>query len=290
MASPHWRPFARGLLLALLLGLARPAAAAPRPRLAFLGLTPQAGMPAPVVASVSEYVQTELADLGAYEVIGLGDIDSLLGLERKKQLLGCDDDTSCLTEIGGALGVDRALTGTLSRVGDSVLVNLTLLDVPAARVVGRVGRRVVTDGALDHVLDAIGPLLEELAAKDGRVTSAWHVEVVVRGEADVPNNGRAIAASAILQGAFGGAVLSVAGPPAGLRLEGRLAPVRLGVLRPFLTAGGAIFPDTKALRGSAGLAVELDHLRVLADVAWEHYFAEGLADAVLLGVGAGYAF
>lgn len=289
MASTRTHPFKRWSALAVLLLAALPAVAAPRPRLAFLGLHGDESVPEPFVRSVSEFTQSQVASLGDYEVIGLGDIDSLLGLERKKQLLGCDADTSCLTEIGGALGVERALTANVSRVGDSVLLNFSLLDVPAARVVGRVGRRVDAGSSLEPVLDAVRPALEELAGLDGH-RGRWALSALARGEYDAKAGGRALAVAAVFQGPVVGLQATVVGPPVGLRLEVRLAPVLLGVVRPYLTAGGALFPDTAALRASGGVEVRHGQLRVCADVGFEHYLRQELQDALLVAAGAGWAF
>jgi len=42
----------------------------------------------------------------------------MLGFEQKKQLSGCTD-TSCMVAIGGALGVDKIVTGTVGKLGES---------------------------------------------------------------------------------------------------------------------------------------------------------------------------
>ena len=38
------------------------------------------------------------------EVVSGAEIRSLIGFERQKQLLGCKEDSSCIAEMGGALG------------------------------------------------------------------------------------------------------------------------------------------------------------------------------------------
>jgi hypothetical protein len=88
------------------------------------------------------------------------DIKSLLGLQRQKQLVGCSD-TSCLSEIGGALGVDQMVTGSLGHVGESYLLDLRAIDVRKATVLKEASRRLRTTDQ-DALLDAITELAAEL--------------------------------------------------------------------------------------------------------------------------------
>jgi hypothetical protein len=52
------------------------------------------------------------------KVTTAGDVASILGLERQKQLLGCGE-SSCLAELAGALGVEGLLTGSVVRTPSS---------------------------------------------------------------------------------------------------------------------------------------------------------------------------
>lgn len=65
---------------------------------------------------VSEQLAIRLGELGV-EVTSGRDIEAMLGLERQKQLLGCDENSACIAELGGALGVDFLLVGDVARVG-----------------------------------------------------------------------------------------------------------------------------------------------------------------------------
>src|SRR5262249_33049754 len=51
------------------------------------------------------------------------EMSSLLGLERQRSLLGCAQE-SCSAELAGALGVDALVLSSVSRVGNSYLLNL----------------------------------------------------------------------------------------------------------------------------------------------------------------------
>jgi hypothetical protein len=90
-------------------------------------------------ALLSEVALTEAASFRGLDTIGRSDITSLLGFERERQLLGCSQDTSCLAELGGALGVDYLLTGTVGRVGALLRLDVKLVEGRRARVLGRSG-------------------------------------------------------------------------------------------------------------------------------------------------------
>jgi hypothetical protein len=45
----------------------------------------------------------------------------MLALEQAKQSVGCGSDMACLAEIGGALGADYLITGSVLLVGDTYL-------------------------------------------------------------------------------------------------------------------------------------------------------------------------
>ncbi len=56
-------------------------------------------------------------------------MQSILGLERQKQLLGCKEDTSCLVEVGNALGADLLVSCTLGKLGSTFLLSCSLIDL-----------------------------------------------------------------------------------------------------------------------------------------------------------------
>src|SRR3954469_24747603 len=96
-----------GLLLLALLS-----AASPR-KVAVMGIQIKGGVERGEADMFGEFLQNELRTRGQ-SVIGKSDIEALLGLERMKDAVGCTD-TSCLAEIGGALGVDEMVTGAVAK-------------------------------------------------------------------------------------------------------------------------------------------------------------------------------
>ena len=85
-------------------------------------------------------VAVELSRWPGTRVITRNEINSMLGLEKLKDATGCSD-MSCLAEIGGALGVERLVAGTLAHQskegGDFYSLTLQLVDTKHAEVLRR---------------------------------------------------------------------------------------------------------------------------------------------------------
>ncbi|MEQ8978472.1 MAG: hypothetical protein RL846_11125 [Deltaproteobacteria bacterium] len=87
---------------------------------------------------LTEVLTTEVANARVFdEVLAGRDVQQMLSFEEKKQMVGCDD-TSCLAEIGGALGVDRLIVPQIARVSASWIVTLKQIDIRGASTEGRV--------------------------------------------------------------------------------------------------------------------------------------------------------
>jgi len=132
------------MLIATALSLSVSLAAAPapeRPKLAVLELSAGAGVEASLTGPFTDALTAEVQARGYFEVISSRDIQTLLGLERQKQLLGCADDAqSCMAELSGALGARFVLTGSLAKLGDAWQLTLSTLDTKKAQPIGRATR------------------------------------------------------------------------------------------------------------------------------------------------------
>src|SRR5579871_2182499 len=64
-----------------------------------------------------------LAKQPELKVITHNDIEQVIGLERQKQLFGCEN-SNCMAELAGALGADAVLYGSLAKTGTSITLNL----------------------------------------------------------------------------------------------------------------------------------------------------------------------
>jgi hypothetical protein len=110
--------------------------------------------------SASLVLPTELRGrLPGVQVISSGEIKSMLGLEKTKQALGCEDE-GCMAEIGGALGVDELISGKLGKVGRTFVVELRRTDVRAARTLASAVRTV--QGQEDALIAGLQEMAGEL--------------------------------------------------------------------------------------------------------------------------------
>lgn len=146
----------------LMLVWAAGAAAAERPRVAALdfnviGLDPKLG------GFYAEHLSVRLQGLGL-RVTTQRDLASVLSLERQKQLLGCaDDQTSCMSELAGALGVDALASGQVAKIGKSFQVNVRVLRARDAEAVFVFSRLVKTEeDLLEALTDAGGEAAKRL--------------------------------------------------------------------------------------------------------------------------------
>jgi TolB-like protein len=127
------------LLVCILVSTA--ASAAERQKLAVLDLEAK-GVDKQKVETLTDIVTVALKKLGVFEVISRADIQQMLNFEESKQLVGCTTSSSCVAEIGGALGVARVITGSVGQIGKKYVITLSLIDTKSAKVLERESRDV----------------------------------------------------------------------------------------------------------------------------------------------------
>ncbi|MHB8872254.1 MAG: hypothetical protein ACYC8T_01075 [Myxococcaceae bacterium] len=118
-------------------------AAAPvseKPKLLMLDLSAAGGLRQDVASALTDAVAEELSARGFFEVVSTKELATIIGVERQRQMLGCSEGTSCLTEIGGAVGSRFVTSGTLAQLGESFQLSLQTLDTVKAQPIGRSSR------------------------------------------------------------------------------------------------------------------------------------------------------
>lgn len=130
-----------------LLSVTSVARAAERPKLAVLDLEAK-GVDKATVETLTDIVTVALKKLGVFDVISRADIQQMLNFEESKQLVGCTSSSSCIAEIGGALGVARVVTGSVGKLGTKWVLTLSLIDTKSAKVIEREARDAATEEAL----------------------------------------------------------------------------------------------------------------------------------------------
>ena len=95
---------------------------------------------APATLAFFTNIVTETLDsLGPFQALSSTDIARVLEYQATNQLLGCDDP-ACVSRLGNALGARWLISGDISKVGQSYVVQLKLHDPQDGQVKARVTR------------------------------------------------------------------------------------------------------------------------------------------------------
>jgi TolB-like protein len=112
-------------------------ALAEKPHMAVVDLEVAGGVEPSIGRALSEAVAAEVAAKGFFQVISAKDIQTLLGHERQQQLLGCSEQSSCMSELAGALGARFVLAGSVAKLGDAFQLTLEAIDSQKVKPIGR---------------------------------------------------------------------------------------------------------------------------------------------------------
>jgi len=127
-------------------------------KISVMELKAENGIDKGVVTLLYELILTEFQEYSNLSVISKTDISSMVQYETEKELAGCDE-TSCMAEIGGALGVDKVVIGHVGKLGSSYVVTLKLMNIKKATVENRVSKTIPADE------DKLIPVIKFLANK-----------------------------------------------------------------------------------------------------------------------------
>jgi hypothetical protein len=95
------------------------------------------GVSPEIASALDAILLHEVEALGLHDLVAAADINAMLGAEKMRDAVGCDD-VACASEIGSALGARTMLTGSVSRLGGTIFVALTLFDLQTRRTINRV--------------------------------------------------------------------------------------------------------------------------------------------------------
>jgi hypothetical protein len=115
---------------------------------------------APTLRALNDVLVVTMDQLSDYDIISPSDVDSILGAEALKDALGCDD-VRCTADIAGALGSRYVLSGSITKLGDQLLVTLSLMDAQHVRAESRAQSKMHDDENLyeQAVVQAVRDLL-----------------------------------------------------------------------------------------------------------------------------------
>lgn len=199
------------------------------------------GVTAERAAALGDVITAAVSDaVPDCHVLARAELRAMVSVETERQLGGCNAD-SCLAEVGEALGVERAVMGTIALVDDSLVISLRLVDLSAARVEGRVSDSTRGDAvvftrwlATKLMKGDPGERPPEPAAKDA-APSLWRT---------LAWTGVGVSAGAlVVSGLLGGATLGVAAGSTSLK-SSRGTAVRdvdsLDAVGPWLAGGSNV--------------------------------------------------
>lgn len=158
--APAWEPTTVRVVCASG-SAARPAGR--RTTIVVLALAPLGGVSDERARLLGDALAGELRRRAGISVVTQADVAALLGVERTRQMLGCAE-SGCMAEIGGALGADRVVHGSLGRVGGSLMVNLSALDARRGSPIASVSQRL-KGGADEAFLDALPSIADAILAE-----------------------------------------------------------------------------------------------------------------------------
>jgi hypothetical protein len=131
-------------------------------KIALLPLAALGGVGKETAQLLGDALAGELRRRPGISVLTQSDVAALLGVEKTRQMLGCTE-SGCVAEIGGALGADRVVHGSVGRIGESLVVNLSALDPKRATAAASVSARL-RGGGEEAFLDVLPSVADELLA------------------------------------------------------------------------------------------------------------------------------
>lgn len=117
--------------------------------------------------AISRLVVASLGEIPGLQVTSQEDLRTLANLDAAKQALDCAA-ASCLADMAGALGARAVLFGSVTGLGGTTSIALSLYDSQS----GRMQRRTVDARDLGAVPAALRPALRELLVDAGLLTVA----------------------------------------------------------------------------------------------------------------------
>jgi len=159
--APLWEPTTVRVTCARLTGTRSGKAM----KIVLLPLAALGGVPQGTAQLLGDALAGELRRRPGISVLTQADVSALLGVEKTRQMLGCTD-SGCIAEIGGALGADRVVHGSLGRIGESLVVNVSALDPKRSVAVASVSERLRSGGE-EAFLDVLPSIADGLLAEAG---------------------------------------------------------------------------------------------------------------------------
>lgn len=170
----------------------------------------------------TEYLSQQFFSHGI-RVTTQSEIGAMIGLERQKQLLGCEDQSTCFAELAGALGVDGVITGNLAKLDDAYAITVKILAAKDGAPILAESARVSSKTAL---LDWLSAFSKTASARllDRRQGTDQTPPVTAQAQSDVKSSGEGPSKLKVwLPAAAGGALIVAGGVATALAISNHAA-------------------------------------------------------------------
>jgi len=186
--TQHARMFtvSLSLLLAVAAPDAPPADGAPGSRVVALPLVDDGAGPE-LTNTATSLTAVSLSRVPGLNVLSGDDVSAAADVEAQRQMLGCSE-ASCLAEIAAALGADRMVHGRVGRLGETVVITLSLFDVRSSSALGR---EVVQSKDVSSLPDDIDRAVRSLTADTAAVETGGPSPLLIGGAVGVGVGGLA---------------------------------------------------------------------------------------------------
>ena len=119
------------------------------------------GLDENLVKTINSLLTVNMTTFSQFNVMSGNDVKQLVALEMEKQNMGCTDDGSCLAEIAGAMGATLVIFGDAGKIGNVMLINLSLFNAELGRSMSRVSIQAIN---LDEIPVKMSSSLSKLMA------------------------------------------------------------------------------------------------------------------------------
>lgn len=104
--------------------------------------------------AITDATVNYLAARGLFEVLGARDVQTIIGAERQRQLMGAcgDDGSGCSADLSKLVAARFVLSGQLARVGNAYQLTLQLIDTEKSQPVGRSSKLAGTLEAIRELI------------------------------------------------------------------------------------------------------------------------------------------
>ena len=127
------------------------------------GLEQKSGVSANDIDSISGIITSKVEEYSGRKIVSEADIKTVLRGEEARQQCGVEGSSTCMVEIGAALGVPEAVSGDLGYVGNIWVLNLRRVNLRTSGVIKRASRQV--EGDLTSLVRIIPSAVGELFGK-----------------------------------------------------------------------------------------------------------------------------